>query len=602
MPDFQGNPVALNLSDDSIASLSKLADKAAAHSSAWHEVSSKLKAAEDSAEMDALKIAFDYVDTSRRPNSGSSTYEPMMRAEGQTYPTPLEELPEDVLVLWEKVVKRTQSNAIKARLSDLLYSTSRQPKHEFALVACKAYLLLSSDNWSDLHRAHALIRALDIARQMRIDSIINEIHAKFIYDARASIGKSEHQPGVALRLIGRLLEDKSPPAEIDEVLHSAVSRYSHDPHTAVEVHKMRRGRANNDDEVAAVDRDLINTWIEAAKETDEGFLKMSHLTKAIAYARDHQQSSGVTELLHSATVLLQQISREDLPMQKISQEYTFTDEQIEAWLAWFIRENLEASLAAYARGYGCVPPSGELAQNRAAVGQLAEEAPLSYAFSAVIIGGDGLPRWEPHTEEERENHNLTRHESLNIQFIAPLYDLTLTKIGEKFSPSREQVQQVMLEVQPEKPEIARTLADALFRYWNDDREGCMYVVAPKIEAIIRNLARSLNEPIYSLQRTRSPGKYVGLATLLQILKDKGLDESWYRYLHTLLSSTPGLNLRNEIAHGFIDMLSPPLVALLVQAALYVAFLRAGPTTTSEQEAAEAASQPEQEQDEPSTQT
>ncbi|WP_431605634.1 DUF4209 domain-containing protein [Amycolatopsis melonis] len=51
-----------------------------------------------------------------------------------------------------------------------------------------------------------------------------------------------------------------------------------------------------------------------------------------------------------------------------------------------------------------------------------------------------------------------------------------------------------------------------------------------------------------------------------------MDESWGRYLSTLLAGPTGWNLRNELAHGFVDEVSAPMAALLIQAALYVANL------------------------------
>ncbi|WP_196425607.1 DUF4209 domain-containing protein [Amycolatopsis camponoti] len=60
--------------------------------------------------------------------------------------------------------------------------------------------------------------------------------------------------------------------------------------------------------------------------------------------------------------------------------------------------------------------------------------------------------------------------------------------------------------------------------------------------------------------------------MLPALAKQGFDESWGRYLSTLLAGPTGWNLRNELAHGFVDEVSAPITALLIQAAPYVATL------------------------------
>jgi hypothetical protein len=57
------------------------------------------------------------------------------------------------------------------------------------------------------------------------------------------------------------------------------------------------------------------------------------------------------------------------------------------------------------------------------------------------------------------------------------------------------------------------------------------------------------------------------------LKDRGLDESWYRMIYTTCCNPAGgWNVRNEILHGFVDEIYAPVAAVLIQALLYLASL------------------------------
>ena len=62
----------------------------------------------------------------------------------------------------------------------------------------------------------------------------------------------------------------------------------------------------------------------------------------------------------------------------------------------------------------------------------------------------------------------------------------------------------------------------------------------------------------------------GLGALLPDLRKAGLNESWYRFLHTYLASVAGTNIRNELLHGFVDEITEPASALILTAALYLA--------------------------------
>jgi hypothetical protein len=58
--------------------------------------------------------------------------------------------------------------------------------------------------------------------------------------------------------------------------------------------------------------------------------------------------------------------------------------------------------------------------------------------------------------------------------------------------------------------------------------------------------------------------------------DEGLDESWFRYAWTILASPAGMNLRNEVAHGFVFSVGPQPALAVVHITLYLAALGTGP--------------------------
>lgn len=108
-------------------------------------------------------------------------------------------------------------------------------------------------------------------------------------------------------------------------------------------------------------------------------------------------------------------------------------------------------------------------------------------------------------------------------------------------------------------------------------------MAPRVETLARGLLLAVNTPIYRLQRQQAPGQYPGLGFLLDQLRTIGLTEDWYRNLLTILTHAAGLNLRNELAHGFMPDLDRGNSALMLQCAAHLALMRWTKPGSSKQE-------------------
>ncbi|WP_166659131.1 DUF4209 domain-containing protein [Labedaea rhizosphaerae] len=560
-----------DLSPERITALAAMTDEAAAGATAgWHEISGALQADREAADVDAIATAFDYR-MSEAGEDAESVFASAWTIGGKTYPAPPSALPTSVADLWEKVSERASSSPVRARLHDLLFTLRRQPRHIHAEPACVAYQELSKQDWIPLYRALALVRTLDIARQMGRDDLAQSAVEQMITDAREYIKDAEWHPGVSMRLVDRLVAEKKPPDEVDDLLAAARARYAADPHIEVEVATLQRRRAKGDTaELERIDREIAAIWLAAA-ENSSGIQKVGHLTPAIEYARNH----GHNDMADQATRTLQSIESDELEMQSFRSTIDVPREKIDQWIDRFADHDWRTGLLHFSRGDGGHPPSGHIDNNRAQVDVLRQEAPLLSMTTRVMLGGDGLPRWQPQNDDDRELQQLAFVESFTMRVCAPLFDQALLAIGARHNPSREELEGLFAERPAVTPDIARVLADSLLRFWSGDHEACAYLLAPKIETMLRNLARGLDEAVYQTQRSNTPGKYVGVGVLLRILGKRGLDESWGRYLAMLLSSPMGFNIRNELAHGFFEDIPRPLVALLIQAALYVTTLHPG---------------------------
>ncbi len=57
-----------------------------------------------------------------------------------------------------------------------------------------------------------------------------------------------------------------------------------------------------------------------------------------------------------------------------------------------------------------------------------------------------------------------------------------------------------------------------------------------------------------------------LYPLLEQLQELGMDDSWIYFLRWMLLAPPGMNIRNDVAHGFTSGISPVYAALILRAA------------------------------------
>jgi hypothetical protein len=245
--------------------------------------------------------------------------------------------------------------------------------------------------------------------------------------------------------------------------------------------------------------------------------------------------------------------------------------EIERWLQPITdAETWQVALAEFAR-FG--PITGDVDDNRQQRDRLEGEFPLSQLLPPVQIGGDGLPRYKPGSEEDRRDYQLVKIEIRHLQLCSVIVLEALNRVVRKGLPSLTELTEYFSANPTVPPGLAAAIGRAFLRFWAGDYEGAAFTITPRLEALARNLLLSGDAGIYKIQREESPGQYPPLRFLLNELLKRGLNPSRHRYLHVLCSHVAGYNFRNEMSHGFVDDVSDSLTACLLQAATYLAMLK-----------------------------
>ncbi|MEU3263267.1 DUF4209 domain-containing protein [Streptomyces bacillaris] len=491
--------------------------------------------------------------------------------DGAALPPHVGSVSEACVRIWAALAEKVNSNWGKARLRHLLFERRFGNARDHALQASQAYLQLSRE-WSEgLDKADALNLALRVARAVGEKSLSSLIMSEMIELINRLVSGDSDSPGAALQLLRPLTSERSAPDELDAALDGALRAYN-SPFIQDEILALKMVRASGLDQRAAVESQRVQIWLDAA-EAAAGLVKSGHLKNALRRA----ESSGRSDLIDRAASALQKIREEDLGLASFSASSTISREQFQQLMdpvttvaGW--REALIQFVGAYG------PAVGTVENTVKAVAEHAKYSIVENIATTELLGGDGLPRFSPQSEIERREMRLARQESFMLQTTAPLLSHALHKIAEVYGiPSEEDLTEFFSQGALTGPESAGAIARCFTRYWMGDPEGAAYSAAPRIETLARNLVIELDAGVYRLQRNEKPGQYPGLGVLLGVLREKGLSESWYRNILTVCGNPAGgWNLRNELAHGFIDHAGPPPAALLLQCIVYLWTLGAEP--------------------------
>lgn len=111
--------------------------------------------------------------------------------------------------------------------------------------------------------------------------------AALIEAVAASLDDPEPKPGVALRLIDVLVDARCPDPRVDELLADARERYP-DAWNAESVIELQRRRAPDGAARKALDRELVERWLDEADLADP---LVGHAPRESSEARTRAQSS-----------------------------------------------------------------------------------------------------------------------------------------------------------------------------------------------------------------------------------------------------------------------------------------------------------------------
>lgn len=310
-----------------------------------------------------------------------------------------------------------------------------------------------------------------------------------------------------------------------------------------------------EDEVTQVQLEIGNSF-EEESEIQQGRESKSNLVKAhfLELALKHYAEIGESEKVEKMKVAIREsyiASRSEF--KEIRVEMQMSQEAVkEIQGAWEVYRGLSAEdiLNSMVIDKNLIP---DLDRVELLTKQQQETFVLQSLFSSGVVT-DGKKVFQPTNDEEKHLMKLNENYVRNIDFILsylliPIIDISINEKGlaSEFVVKKLTSWPYLLE------NNARIIEAGIKSYFSGDYVSSLHILVPQLEACVRNLFAQAGYATTSIKK--------GLAqheiTFNEFLKNEDvisvLGKAYHKYLQVVMVEQTGLNLRNEIAHGLINI-------------------------------------------------
>lgn len=553
-----------------IEDLVAVADDAAASADHIHQIGDAVRDAAKSEVAWALASAFMYsikfLDRSDEP------FEPMaVLTDGTSIPPAPTEAAPEVLEVWASAAPRSEHPRVRSRLYDLLYVAGRD-RGISARAAVEGYLaMVTPTEPPDLRTTTALARASRLALLTGQRELRRSVGDAALAAAERALDSSDPKPGTTLGLAEIAVEIEPQSLGCADILDRCRTAFP-EVHQTQSVIGLQRRIADGPDARRRLDRELAEAWLDAATAA-EPMVAIGFRQKAIQVALDR----GLPDVAERATLELQTAEPVELPRIRVDVPSTLTADDYEEFIESMVQDTWWLTMHAIIESG---PPTGDFDRNSRTAADLAAEHPLSALFPMSYLGGDGLPRYEPTTEEDRTDDQVVRVETMALRTMAPLMAESLRRSYERSGlPDEAELLEHLPDGTSCDTETVAAVLRATIRLYEGDPEAAFYTSLPLVERVARQVLLTVDTPIYRTQRQKAPGQYPGLGRLVGWLERRALDPSWARFLRCYFTAPNGLNRRNEAHHGLLGSVAAVDATLVLMSVLFLSLLEPAPNST-----------------------
>lgn len=550
----------------------EMLEKIAQGAKNWEEIATALRAQgldDQNNPLWKFVFAFNYMYVADSNSDYRGRYGPFApiveMVDGRVYPPPLSTLDDESVSLWSDVLKKSKNSLICSRLADLLWVRTWGERPDlYARQAIDSYLQLVVTEQIEFEHVNSLVRALELAKEINDVGRKKAVIVATIAAASQELNSTKDRPGITLTLIESLmgLSQEEIPDEVDNLLESAVTVYKDNTWILENVFELisRRVNPEKQKEIRILQ---IGKWLEEAeKESSKGIARLAHFEHALELARKY----GFNDIAEEIRRRIQSIPEEELGLKTVSTSVKIPQEELEKFLNSFIGDSGWNEALMRFGIYG--PPSGDYSKNVEAVELEVQKFPLQFFITRSIHQENNVPIRVGKDIEENKAIAVVNNETMGIRIFGRFAPEILQRITTKYGAPSVQDLTEFFTTNLIPKDIAENIAKSIDWYNKGEYDICAHLIVPRLEAIIRIIAREIGLVIIQEPQGNKPGGVVQLGNLLMRMQER-MDESWRRYFYNVLTNPIGVNLRNRICHGLLPYATQDDASLLIHVACHL---------------------------------
>ena len=559
---------ALPLSSDPFSKLKLAIDDARDWTAAAIKLGGLVTEKDDPAVRDL--IALEYMldtDLESDQNQRWGPFGPIMESQGYVRPVPLDQAPDEVLERWEQTVANVDHPIVQSRFNDLLWMRRRGRPDRNCRSAITAYRTLGTGTWLHEYSGYlALCRAVQLSRQLGDPAEVSESVLALLKYAEAGLRGSP--PGVGLmaaEFLATLPTNARPTDKLTPMVEAIIGRDDLTIDLASDTFGLLARLSKDAKAAGEWQRRQVSTWLDGA-DRSQGLIRVHYLDRAVALAGN----LGIADLADVARSQLQSVTDEDLELKTVSAQIDIPADDAQNYVDAFVGDD---SWKHALDRFGNRPaPAGNAEKNVANVVDHMQRFPFQHLVTKRLMNSLNLPVAIVSSREEHFVAALREWENRSIMvwgmFAAPVLEGIKKRYGQ---PTREELTEFFTtDLIP--THIAERIGRSIEFWWGDQPDEAAHLLLPRLEAVIREMAKTAGIVIYKEPQGRNRGGVRTLGALLQELTGV-LDESWRLHLSNLLTDELGYNLRNLVLHGLMPRVERIEAALLINVACYLRLLR-----------------------------
>ncbi len=510
-------------------------------------------------------MAFDFMEDYQNSETGWGTYfGPMFvlpnKEKGAVEIPSIQDITPSMIDYWEKRAIELKSPILKTRYADLVWDFSEKikgvkPNYKMAVIAIESIIDIAD---RDLHRYQISVitklkRALSLALSLNNKELISKVKDAIIaYENKVAEDDKPVLWGFSFDLLLKNNNVQLTPEEKDSIIQDLEERLD------------RLSKSSDYNfwaaENAAIPLAEYYNLISKEEDAKRVLLTYSKIVKAAVVSIQPSAQVAIAWLERLFHIYMQyglkdetdEISIEirklgakaDSELKTIKASVTIPTEEIEKIINALIDGDVKTALARITVYY--IPKKGEAIKQ---LNDLSKEAPITFLFTRKIQDSSGRIVATVGPLKDDFNGHVILQISQNMAYSSPFLRDTIKALICKFDLEAENIVDYLSESLIFEEDRRPLIEKGIEEYLNRNYIAALHVLIPQIEALIRNLAEKIGEPVF--KQARYGGfNYRNLEDMLWDENIKGvLGEDLTFYFRVLFVDPRGWNLRNNVCHG-----------------------------------------------------